>query len=81
MLKKEIDVLILDPPRKGLEKRLCEKIISRLPTLLLYVSCKPSTLIRDLKMLLSVYRLRSVVAYDFFSHTPHVETLTVLEKK
>ncbi len=81
VLKKEIDVLILDPPRKGLEKRLCEKIISRLPTLLLYVSCKPSTLIRDLKMLLSVYRLRSVVAYDFFSHTPHVETLTVLEKK
>jgi tRNA/tmRNA/rRNA uracil-C5-methylase (TrmA/RlmC/RlmD family) len=49
--------------------------------LLLYLSCNPTTLARDLKGLLKGYELRDLRVYDFFPHTPHIETLAILEER
>ena len=72
------DVLIVDPPRRGLGGRLCGEILKKRIPRIFYISCDPSTLLRDLKELLSIYELKSITAYDFFPHTPHIETLSVL---
>ncbi|MBU1122330.1 MAG: 23S rRNA (uracil(1939)-C(5))-methyltransferase RlmD [Candidatus Omnitrophota bacterium] len=80
ILKNQIDILILDPPRKGLDKKICHSIIKNPPSRIAYVSCNPSTLTRDLKILLSLYKLKDFYAYDFFPQTPHMETLTILSK-
>ncbi|MEM7816650.1 MAG: 23S rRNA (uracil(1939)-C(5))-methyltransferase RlmD [Candidatus Aenigmatarchaeota archaeon] len=81
ILKEKIDILIMDPPRRGLEYSLCEKILKKSPPLLCYISCNPSTLIRDLKILLYCYKIKNISFYDFFPHTPHMELCTILEIK
>ncbi len=81
-LKKEKpDVVILDPPRKGCEESLL-KTVSRTKTKrIVYVSCKPSTLARDLRMLENLgYRTEIVQPVDMFPRTPHVETVALLTK-
>jgi 23S rRNA (uracil1939-C5)-methyltransferase len=72
------DAVFLDPPRKGLEPATLQAIIERL----LYLSCDPATLARDLAQLVGggSYRLESVQPIDFFPQTSHVETLTVLSR-
>jgi len=75
------DVLIVNPPRIGLGKRLCGEILKKRIPRICYISCDPSTLLRDLKALFSIYELKSMSAYDFFPHTPHIETLSVLTLK
>jgi 23S rRNA (uracil1939-C5)-methyltransferase len=80
MLKKGIDVLIVDPPRRGLEGRVREAIRARPPSRMAYLSCDLATLIRDLKELSRFYRLSRLFLYDFFPHTPHVEILCLLER-
>jgi tRNA/tmRNA/rRNA uracil-C5-methylase (TrmA/RlmC/RlmD family) len=57
-------------------RRLVEDPVPRL----LYLSCNPTTLARDLQGLAAAYRIASVRAYDFFPHTPHIETLAVLKR-
>ena len=81
LLKKKIDIMIVDPPRSGIGKPLCDKIIEKPASSLFYVSCNPGTLVRDLKTLLSAYNLKHIICYDFFPHTPHIETCCFLEKK
>ncbi len=81
ILKKRIDVLVFDPPRKGLERRIVDSLVQNPVPQVVYVSCNPSTLIRDLKLLLSSYKLSDLRIYDFFPHTPHIETRALLEKK
>ncbi len=80
ILKKRVDVLIFDPPRKGLDGRIVDSLLQNPAPLVVYISCNPSTLIRDLKLLLSRYRLNDLRIYDFFPHTPHIETCTFLKK-
>ena len=74
--------MFLDPPRKGLEPATLQAIIERPPAHLLYLSCDPATLARDLGQLVGggSYRLESVQPIDFFPQTSHVETLTVLSR-
>jgi len=79
LLKKRTDILIVDPPRQGLGDDLCNKIIKAPPGLIAYISCDLATLTRDLKVLLGHYRVKKVIAYDFFPHTVHIETLVLLE--
>ncbi|MEI8344711.1 MAG: RsmD family RNA methyltransferase [Candidatus Omnitrophota bacterium] len=72
--------VILDPPRSGLHPKLIERLLSVRPVRVLYLSCSPVTLARDLELLKSAYRLTAVKGYNFFPRTPHIECLCVLER-
>ena len=75
------DLLLVDPPRIGLDGRVREAIGKAGPPVVVYVSCDPATLARDLKVLAAhAYRLVSVLAFDLFPQTPHVETVVRLER-
>ncbi len=73
-----IDTLVVDPPRSGLDDAMKEAILEAKPQTLLYVSCNPATLGKDLKVLQKEYRITCVQPFDIFSQTPHVETAVVL---
>ena len=74
-------VLVLDPPRAGLEKVLVEKIVQIKPKRLIYLSCDIATQARDVSQLKEFYNLAFVKLYNFFPRTPHIECLCVLERK
>jgi 23S rRNA (uracil1939-C5)-methyltransferase len=75
------DVVIVDPPRKGCELRVLSEMTRLSPRRILYVSCGPDSLARDLAALRDAgYRARTIEPYDLFPHTPHIESLSVLEK-
>ncbi len=76
-----IDTLILDPPRKGLDNMLCQNIVLSSVKKILYLSCNPVTLSRDLKIISASYAIKTLRLFDFFPQTPHIETLAILEKK
>jgi 23S rRNA (uracil1939-C5)-methyltransferase len=78
VLEREPAVVILDPPRRGVAPEIVRRLVEDPAPRLLYLSCNPTTLARDLKGLVEAYDIASVRAYDFFPHTPHIETLTVL---
>jgi len=80
VLEDKPDIIIVDPPRKGLSPGLCETLVKKPIPTLLYISCDPATLARDLKILLNAYKLKNITCYDFFPHTPHIETMCVLSK-
>ncbi len=76
------DVIVVDPPRKGCDETLLETIIKVLPKTLVYVSCDPATLARDLKFLCANgYELIKVHPVDQFAHTAHVETVVLLSQQ
>jgi 23S rRNA (uracil-5-)-methyltransferase RumA len=78
LLEREIGIVILDPPRKGVDPALLADLAASEVALVLYLSCNPATLARDLKTLLTAYDIRELKIYDFFPHTPHIETLAIL---
>jgi 23S rRNA (uracil1939-C5)-methyltransferase len=71
------DLVILNPPRAGLHARVPEMLTANGPEAVVYVSCNPATLARDLGRL-GGYEVRSVVAFDMFPQTAHVETVAEL---
>ncbi|UQS81751.1 23S rRNA (uracil(1939)-C(5))-methyltransferase RlmD [Bombilactobacillus folatiphilus] len=73
--------LVVDPPRVGLANSLVELLVKSGPAKVVYVSCNPSTLARDLRQLAPVYQVQSIQPIDMFPQTPHVESMTVLERK
>lgn len=75
------DTLIVDPPRKGLDKKSKEFILKHTPSKIIYISCDPNTLMRDLKELENVYEINDFKIMDMFSYTYHVESFCVLKKK
>lgn len=76
------DVIVVDPPRKGCEQSLLDTILAMAPKRVVYVSCDPATLARDLKYLCEKdYELVKVRAVDQFSHSVHVETVALLRRK
>ncbi len=75
---KKCDLLLLDPPRSGLEKKLVNKILKSGIPHILYVSCGPDTLQRDLQLLSSRYTVIRSGALDMFPCTAHFETFTIL---
>jgi 23S rRNA (uracil1939-C5)-methyltransferase len=75
------DVVVVDPPRKGCERSLLDTISEMNPRRIVYVSCDPSTLARDLSILESYgYRTKEVQPVDMFPHTSHVEAVALIEK-
>jgi 23S rRNA (uracil1939-C5)-methyltransferase len=81
ILERAPGVIILDPPRKGVDPRIVRGLVEDPAPILLYLSCNPTTLARDLRGLLEAYVLADLRVYDFFPHTPHIETLAILEAK
>lgn len=76
------DVIVVDPPRKGCDPRLLETILQMQPEKVVYVSCNPSTLARDLQVLeMGGYRTVEVQPVDMFPHTVHVESVAVLKRR
>lgn len=74
-----IDFVLLDPPRAGTEKEIIESLLRIKPRRISYVSCEPSTLARDLRILYdNDYKIESIVALDLFPQTHHVETVVRL---
>jgi len=75
------DVIVLDPPRKGCDQKLLDTIISISPPKVVYVSCDPATLARDLKYLCANgYELKKAKPVDLFGHSAHVETVCLLTR-
>ena len=81
-IKRKFDITILDPPRKGCTKESLDEAIKHTKDKIIYVSCNPATVARDLKYLLeNGYEILSVQPFDMFCHTYHVETVVVLKNK
>lgn len=78
---KTYDVLLVDPPRQGLNPAFVYSLIKTKPNKVVYVSCDPSTLARDLKMLQQIYDVKVVQPVDMFSQTYHIETVVLLQLK
>ncbi|MDI9357596.1 MAG: 23S rRNA (uracil(1939)-C(5))-methyltransferase RlmD [Phycisphaerales bacterium] len=74
------DLVILDPPRAGLSPKLLDWLLKQLPHKLIYISCNPATQARDIKILLSQYKVLHIQPIDMFPHTKHIENIVVLEK-
>jgi 23S rRNA (uracil1939-C5)-methyltransferase len=76
------DAALLDPPRTGVSRAVLDALVTLAPSKVVYLSCDPATLSRDLRLLLQRgHRLRRVEAFDLFPQTPHVEVLAVLERE
>ena len=73
------DVVILDPPRPGLHPKAIADLIKLAPKKIVYVSCNPSTLARDIEILnTNNYSVEDIQPVDMFPHTPHVENVATL---
>ena len=76
---RDVGLLVLDPPRGGVSPEGLKYIFRIHPKKIGYISCNPSTLARDLKLLRAQgYRITRIAPFDFFPHTPHIETLVGL---
>jgi 23S rRNA (uracil1939-C5)-methyltransferase len=75
------DVLIIDPPRVGMHKDVAKQVLAMLPERIVYVSCNPATLARDLVLLKEAYQVQEVQPVDLFPHTYHIESVARLIKK
>lgn len=75
------DVAFIDPPRKGCDRVALDTLLKVLPNRIVYVSCNPATLARDLKVLEEKYSLQKLAICDMFPFTHHIETVTLLTLK
>ena len=78
--KNKQTTIVVDPPRKGLDAKVAESILSVKPNKIIYISCNPSTLARDLKIFAKDYNISFVQPFDMFPQTAHVETVVELVK-
>ena len=78
---KDIELVVVDPPRSGLSKKALKNILDINPNRIVYVSCDPGTLARDINYLKEYYNLKEVTPVDMFPNTYHVETVSLLKKK
>lgn len=75
------DILIIDPPRAGMSREALSAVKRLNAGRFVYISCNPSSLARDLKMLRPGYVPKEIIPFDFFPHTGHFEILTLLERQ
>lgn len=77
----KLDVLIMDPPRSGSTEEFLNNVNKLLPKKVVYVSCDPLTLVRDLKILMRKYKIVKTSLFDMFCWTKHVESCVLLERR
>ena len=75
------DVMIIDPPRVGMHKDVIAQVLDLTPSKIVYVSCNPATLARDISLLNEMYVVLEVQPVDMFPHTFHIEAVAKLERK
>lgn len=75
------DIVIFDPPRKGLDNNSINNILKIKPKKIVYISCNPATLIRDLALFEKLYEVKTIIPVDMFPFTKHVECVSVLQLK
>jgi 23S rRNA (uracil1939-C5)-methyltransferase len=75
------DVLITDPPRTGMHKTVIQHILRLLPERIIYISCNPTTMARDMGLLKDHYELKTIQPIDLFPHTYHIEAAARLDKR
>lgn len=75
------NVIFVDPPRKGLDKVTIANILKYAPQKLIYISCNPATMVRDLEVLEDKYEIEKIQPVDMFPFTSHVECVAVLQLK
>lgn len=81
MINDEIDAIIIDPPRSGLNKETLDNVLEIKTNFLIYMSCNPITFIRDYKKLSNTYDIKDFYLLDMFPRTKHVESVCILERK
>lgn len=80
-LIKDASTVLVDPPRRGLDRNVTEALSLSRAEQIIYVSCDPATLVRDLKLLNTKYNVEKVIGYDMFPQTPHIEIFCRLIKR
>jgi 23S rRNA (uracil1939-C5)-methyltransferase len=75
------DLVVVDPPRAGLDKQVIDGILNLNPSMIAYVSCDPSTLARDAARLINGgYKLKEITPFDLFPQTYHIESISIFER-
>ena len=74
------DIIMIDPPRKGLDNKSVENILKILPKKIVYISCNPASLVRDLSKLEEKYEINKIKPVDMFPYSKHIECITLLNK-
>jgi 23S rRNA (uracil1939-C5)-methyltransferase len=77
----KLDVVVVDPPRDGLDQKFINLLLKSKPSKIVYISCEPSSLARDIKQLSRYYNLEKVQGVDMFPQTYHVESVVLLKVK
>jgi 23S rRNA (uracil1939-C5)-methyltransferase len=73
-------VVLLDPPRAGMNPKLVRDVVGMKPVKIVYISCNPSTQARDVALMIEEgYKLEKLAMVDMFPHTPHIETVALLK--
>lgn len=81
LMRNKVDTLLVDPPRLGMDDQMLDTILKSNIRKIIYVSCNPSTLGKNLKDLKQEYDVKTVIPFDMFPNTPHVEAVVVLERR
>lgn len=79
-IKDKIDIIFVDPPRKGVDRKAIAVMKKINPEKIVYISCNPVTMARDLSYLADLYNVKKVIPFDMFPNTSHVECICLLEK-
>ena len=75
-----MDKILVDPPRKGMDKKLVDYLNKNSYEKIVYISCNPATLARDLKILKEKYKVEKVEIFDLFPYSSHVETVVLMSR-
>ena len=78
-INEKVDAMIIDPPRAGMHKDVVKQVLEMAPPKIVYVSCNPATMARDLILMKDAYRVVEAQPVDMFPHTWHIESVVKLE--
>ena len=79
LIKKD-GVIIFDPPRPGLHNKIISRVLEEKPRRIIYLSCNVASQAYDINLLKDIYTMKFIRLYNFFPRTPHIESLTVLDR-
>ncbi|MCK4754204.1 MAG: class I SAM-dependent RNA methyltransferase, partial [Calditrichia bacterium] len=80
-IDQEAKVIVVDPPRSGMHPKVCKFLSECTAVRIIYVSCNPTTMARDLEIISENYKVLKIQPVDMFPHTYHIESVVLLEKK